>query len=67
MPETTVIEVAVKPDGTLADTWVWGPSGDEVFDTSRLGEVKRDTFRPGSAYCEPAAGFYFLTFAYALR
>jgi hypothetical protein len=67
VPLTTVIEAAVKPDGTLADTWVWGPSGDQVFDASRLDEVKRDTFKAGSAYCEPAAGFYFLTFAFAPR
>jgi hypothetical protein len=56
---TTAIEVAINPDGSLADAWIWGPSGYRPFDESSLAAARLSIYKAGRAYCQPAPGFYF--------
>lgn len=55
----TDVEVAVNPDGTLADAWVWGPSGFSAFDDEAVRAAKASTYTNSWAYCKPVPGLYF--------
>ena len=56
---TVSVEVAIKSDGTLADAWVWGPSGRQAFDDSALRAAKISTYAGARAYCSAVPGRYF--------
>lgn len=55
----TDVEVAINSDGTLADAWVWGPSGFSAFDDVAVRAARASTYTGSSAYCKPVPGFYF--------
>lgn len=55
---TTAIEVAIAPDGTLRDAWVYGPSGFRPFDDEALRAAKGSSYLPAMAYCQPVPGRY---------
>ncbi len=56
---STAVEVAINADGTLADAWIWGPSGFSAFDDEALRTAKASSYTGSAAYCEPVPGFYF--------
>jgi hypothetical protein len=55
---TTAIKVAINADGSLADAWIWGPSGYGAFDQASLTAARLSIYKAGRAYCQPAPGFY---------
>lgn len=66
-PEVTAVIVAVKDDSTVADAWIWGPSGDNASDQAALTAAKNSSYRAGRMYCQAAPGFYFMTIRYSPR
>jgi TonB family protein len=56
---TVSVEVAIRADGTLADAWVWGPSGYKAFDDSALRSARISTYEGARAYCNAVPGRYF--------
>jgi TonB family protein len=59
MDATVSVEVALNGDGSLADAWVWGPSGFQPFDDAALLAAKASTYEGGRAYCAAVPGSYF--------
>jgi TonB family protein len=55
---TSVIQVAINPNGTLSDAWVWGTSGFSALDNAALDAAKRSGYRGAIAYCQPVPGMY---------
>jgi TonB family protein len=55
----TSVEVAINPDGTLHDAWVWGPSGSSSLDNSALRAARQSTFKGARSYCMPVPSTYF--------
>lgn len=55
----THVAVAIQPDGTLLDAWVWEPSGISAFDTESVKAAKNSTYIGARAYCRPVPGTYF--------
>jgi TonB family protein len=56
---STSVMVAIGSDGTLADAWVWGPSGYEAFDDEALRAARLSKYTGPAAYCKPVPGYYF--------
>ena len=56
---TSVIQVAINPNGTLSGAWIWGTSGFSALDNAALDAAKRSGYRGAMAYCEPVPGMYF--------
>jgi TonB family protein len=65
MAASTVVEVAINPDGTLLDAWVWGPSGIPQFDAEALRAAKASTYTGARGYCRPVPGEYFFRVTFA--
>lgn len=61
---TTAVQVAIEPDGTLQDAWVWGPSGFTPFDQESVKAARNSTYTGARAYCRPVSSeyFFFVTF-----
>lgn len=55
----TSVQVAIEPDGTLQDAWVWGPSGHQAFDDESLRAARISTYEGARAYCRAVPGEYF--------
>jgi TonB family protein len=52
------VEVAVNGDGSLADAWIFAPSGSRDFDAAALRSAKLSKYRGGRVFCRPAGGDY---------
>ncbi|MGB6987115.1 MAG: TonB family protein [Candidatus Aquilonibacter sp.] len=52
------VEVAVNADGTLADAWIYAPSGSRDFDAAALRAARLSKFKGGRVFCQPAGGDY---------
>jgi TonB family protein len=52
------VEIVVDKDGSLADAWIYAPSGRKPFDDAALEAARKSTFAPGTAFCGPAPGSY---------
>lgn len=55
----TSVEVAIEPNGTLQEAWVWGPSGFRAFDDAALAAARNSTYKNARAYCKDVPGRYF--------
>lgn len=55
----TSVQVAIEPDGTLQDVWVWGPSGHQAFDDESMHAARTSTYEGARAYCRAVPGEYF--------
>ncbi len=55
----TLVEVAIKPDGTLWDEWVWGPSGVPELDQESMKAARLSTYTGARAYCQAVPSVYF--------
>ncbi len=62
---STGVQVAINADGSLADAWVWQPSGIEKYDAAALDAAKRSKYKGARAYCMPVPSRYmfFVTFS----
>ncbi len=58
VPIEALVRVVVDAKGTLADAWVWQPSGGGAFDDAALASAKASFYAPGTAFCAPAPGDY---------
>lgn len=52
------IAVALQPDGSMRDEWIWGPSGFDAFDNSALKAAKVSQYKGARAYCQPVPSIY---------
>jgi TonB family protein len=48
----SIVEVAINADGSVADAWVEGPSGSELFDDAAVEAAKGSNYKPARAYCQ---------------
>jgi TonB family protein len=55
---TSTIEVSINADGSLADAWVFYPSGFPDFDEAALQGARLSKYESGIAYCEPVPGLF---------
>ncbi|HKU66419.1 MAG TPA: hypothetical protein VJP85_01440 [Candidatus Baltobacteraceae bacterium] len=55
----TSVEVALGPDGTLRDAWIWGPSGVDSYDYSALRAARTSTYSAARSYCMAVPSAYF--------
>ncbi|HET9392356.1 MAG TPA: energy transducer TonB [Candidatus Rubrimentiphilum sp.] len=52
------VGLALNPDGTLADSWVWAPTGLAAFDQAAIAAVQRSKYVNAVAYCRPVPAIY---------
>lgn len=57
-PLEVLTKVLVNADGTLADASILQPSGFDVFDDAAIASAKASRYAAGTAFCEPAPGYY---------
>lgn len=62
---TTAVEVAIGADGTLADAWIWAPSGFRPFDEEALRAAKNTTYSGARSYCRAVPGLYLFRVTFA--
>ncbi len=55
---TSTIQVSINADGSLADAWVYYPSGFPDFDDAALQGARLSKYESGIAYCEPVPGLF---------
>ncbi len=55
---TSTIMVSINADGSLADAWVYYPSGFSDFDDTALQAAHQSKYKNGIAYCEPVPGLF---------
>jgi hypothetical protein len=55
---TTKIAVAVNADGSIADAWVYQPTGFPEADNEALRSARFSKYHAGTALCQPAPGTY---------
>lgn len=56
---TASLQVAIAPDGTLKDAWVWGSSGYSQLDQEAIKAAKLSTYKGARSYCRAVPGDYF--------
>lgn len=55
----TSVEVAINAGGSLADAWVWGPSGFKPFDDAGTRAASASSYIGARSYCRDVPGRYF--------
>lgn len=60
------IAVAVQPDGSLRDEWIWGPSGLALFDGSAMKAAKMSQYTGARAYCQPVPSVYLFRVTFSM-
>lgn len=58
------VEVALSPDGSIRDAWIWGPSGFSMFDDASLRAAKSSRYTGARAYCRPVPSSYLFKVTY---
>jgi outer membrane biosynthesis protein TonB len=58
MDITSTIKVVLNPDGSLADAWVFYPTGFPEFDEAARIAAAKTKYRGAIAYCEPVPSEY---------
>ena len=54
----TILNVAVRSDGTIADVWVFAPSGVAAFDQEAIVSARGATYSPARAFCQNVPAIY---------
>lgn len=54
----TILDIVLHGDGKLADTWVWGSSGNRDFDLTAMAGAQYSTYTNAIAYCKPVPAIY---------
>ncbi len=52
------VGLALNGDGTLADSWVWAPSGLAAFDQAAMSAVQHQKYSGAVSYCHPVPAIY---------
>ena len=60
----TLVIVAINPDGSLADAWIWAPSGYEAFDEAALKSAQASKYKNARSYCTNVPGLYLFKAAF---
>lgn len=50
--------VAIDSNGTVADAWIWEPSGYKQMDDETIEAAKEAKYKPARAYCRSVQGSY---------
>ena len=58
------VEVAISPDGSIRDAWIWGPSGFTLFDDSTLRAARSSKYSGARAYCQAVPASYLFKVTY---
>lgn len=58
------VEVALSPDGSIRDAWLWGPSGFSKFDDSTLHAAQSSKYSGARAYCQAVPASYLFVVTY---
>ena len=56
---TTIVRVAVDAQGHVDDAWTFAPSGFELYDDATVRAARQSKYKPGTAFCKSAPGFFF--------
>jgi hypothetical protein len=54
----SIVDVAINPDGTLRDEWVWQSAGSFDYDQEALKAARRSTYTGARAYCQGVPAIY---------
>jgi TonB family protein len=52
------VDVAIDTDGSVADAWIWAPSGYRAFDDAAVEAASHSTYKNARAYCKDVPGIY---------
>lgn len=55
---TSVVYVAVDPNGKLSDAWLFGSSGYPALDKAAITAAKRSSYTAAKSYCRSVGGVY---------
>lgn len=61
------VQVALQPDGSLRDAWIWGPSGFDAFDNSALHAATATKYSGARSYCQAVPSKYLFRVTYDSR
>jgi len=56
----SIAEAAINPDGSLAQAWIWLPSGEPAWDNALLWSVQHSQYKNAVAYCQPVPSYYLI-------
>lgn len=56
----SIVEAAINPDGSLAQAWIWLPSGEPAWDNALLWAAQHSQYRSAVAYCRPVPSYYLI-------
>ena len=56
----SIAEAAVNPDGSLAQAWIWLPSGVPAWDNALLWSAQHSQYKNAVAYCQPVPSYYLI-------
>jgi len=56
---TSVVGVALNPNGSVADTWVQGSSNDTTLDAAAQSAAQSSTYQAARAYCQDVPSIYY--------
>jgi TonB family protein len=55
---TSVVNVAIDAEGSVADAWIFASSGNNYLDKAAMDAAKATTYEAGRSYCRPVPGSY---------
>jgi hypothetical protein len=56
----SIVEAAINPDGSLAQAWIWLPSGEPAWDNALLWSAQHSQYKNAVAYCQPVPSYYLI-------
>ncbi len=56
----SIAEAAVNSDGSLAQAWIWLPSGVPAWDNALLWALQHSQYKNAVAYCQPVPSYYLI-------
>jgi len=56
----SIAEAAVNADGSLAQAWIWLPSGVPAWDNALLWSAQHSLYKNAVAYCQPVPSYYLM-------
>ncbi len=56
----SIVKVAIDPNGSLSDSWIWLSSGETAFDNALLWSAQHTQYKNAIAYCRPVPARYLI-------